>query len=593
VREAYGSSAKLKRIEKGFLRFLKSDATPASKQFVCRQLSIVGTEESADTLAGMLARPQTSDIARFALERIPGQAVDEVLRGALSKTTGKEKIGIISTLGVRGDSKSVSALAAMIKDSDSEIAAASVTAIGQIAGAEAIAALEKVRNQTSGPLRQLVLDAYLRCADKLLDQGKSKAALSIYQKAYHSSEPALIRIAALYGMAEAGGEQVTNILIDILKDDDRQMQAVAIGLLSEMSGSKITRSLVRELPGLRPLGQVQLLSALAKRGDAEALPAVVKQATSSSAEVRIAALEAMGVLGNETIVSFLAQAAASNTGEEQQAARESLYRLRGNKVDQTIIDNLNRAEAKVKVELIRSIGERSIKAGAAKLLKTAQDSDGTVRRESFKVLSDVGGAEHLSALLDLLIKAQYSSERKAAEKTIVSILKKTENAGLGQVLSAATSVTEVKARCSLSGILGKIGDNRALPVLRKALADSNGDVKRAAILALSEWPNATPATELLSVAKTDTVVVRQVLALQGYIKLVSLPTKRSASQTVKLLQDGLDIAKRPEEKKAVLAVLPQFACAEALKMAKNCETDSALAAEAKLAVEKIRKALKL
>jgi type 1 glutamine amidotransferase/HEAT repeat protein len=593
VREAYGSPAKLKRIERGFIKFLKSDATSASKQFVCRQLSIVGTEESADTLAGMLAEPQTSDIARYALERIPGQAVDEVLRSALSKTTGKEKIGIISTLGVRGDSKSVSVLTAMVQDSNPEIAAAAVSAIGQIAGEEAIAVLEKVKNQTSGSLRQLVLDAYLRCADKLLDQGKAKAALAIYQKVYHPSEPTLIRIAALHGMAEAGGEQVSDVLIDILKGDNRQMQAVAIGLISGMPGSKITQSLIRELSGMGPLGQVQLLSALAKRGDVEALPAVIKQATSSSVEVRIAALEVIGALGNETVVSLLAKTAAVNTGEEQKAARESLYRLRGKKIDQTIINNLNRAEAKVKVELIRSIGERSIKAGATMLLKTAQDSDATVRRESFKVLSDVGGAEHLTALLDLLAKAQYSSERKAAEKTIVSILKKTENAGLGQVLAAATSVTEVKARCSLLGILGKIGDNRALSVLRKALADSNGDVKRAAILALSEWPDAGPAAELLSVAKNDAVVVRQVLALQGYIKLVSLPTKRSASQTVKLLQDGMDVAKRPEEKKAVLAVLPQFACTEALKMAQSCETDSALAAEAKLAVEKIKKALKL
>ncbi|MCK5271527.1 MAG: ThuA domain-containing protein, partial [Sedimentisphaerales bacterium] len=372
VREAYGSSAKLKRIERGFIKFLKSDATSASKQFVCRQLSIVGTEESADTLAGMLAEPQTSDIARYALERIPGRAVDEVLRSALSKTTGKEKIGIISTLGVRGDSKSVSVLTAMVKDSNPEIAAAAVSAIGQIAGEEAIAALEKVKGQTSGSLRQLVLDAYLRCADKLLDQGKAKAALAIYQKVYHPSEPTLIRIAALHGMAEAGGEQVSDVLIDILKGNNRQMQAVAIGLISEMPGSKITQSLIRELPGMGPLGQVQLLSALAKRGDTKALPAVIKQVTSGSVEVRIAALEVIGALGNETVVLLLAQTAAVNTGTEQKAARESLYRLRGNKVNQTIIDNLNRAEAKVKVELIRSIGERSIKAGATTLLKTAQ-----------------------------------------------------------------------------------------------------------------------------------------------------------------------------------------------------------------------------
>lgn len=77
VRFAHNSSQVLKRFKKRLLEFLQSDATLTGKLFICQKLSIIGTEEPVPTLAAMLTDPTTSDMARDALERTPGIAVDE------------------------------------------------------------------------------------------------------------------------------------------------------------------------------------------------------------------------------------------------------------------------------------------------------------------------------------------------------------------------------------------------------------------------------------------------------------------------------------------------------------------------------------
>ena len=58
----------------------------------------------------MLTGEETSDMARYALERMPGEAVNDALRGALPNAKGKPKVGIINSLGERQDEKAVGAL---------------------------------------------------------------------------------------------------------------------------------------------------------------------------------------------------------------------------------------------------------------------------------------------------------------------------------------------------------------------------------------------------------------------------------------------------------------------------------------------------
>jgi type 1 glutamine amidotransferase len=205
IRKAHGDSAELKKIEQGLLGVLKSDAKYAGKQYACRELSIIGTEESVPTLGKMLTDPELADMARYALERVPGKAVDRALRRALRSTSGKTKIGIVNSLGERRDRRAVAALSKLVSESDKAMAAASASALGKIGGSEAAKALAKAKDQGSGKLKMVVLDAYLRCADQFAAEGNKKEALAIYRQLYKQDQPQLIRTAAMRGIANAAG----------------------------------------------------------------------------------------------------------------------------------------------------------------------------------------------------------------------------------------------------------------------------------------------------------------------------------------------------------------------------------------------------
>ncbi len=389
--------------------------------------------------------------------------------------------------------------------------------------------------------------------------------------------------------AASGQDDAIDIVLNILKSGDQDMQAVAIAMVKEMPGPEVTKALAKELPNLSAASQVQLLSALGDRGDAAALPAVITAVKSKNESVRIAALKAIGQLGEASSVGLLAQTAAATRGAEQKAARESLYRLRGPDVDETILSGIPKAETKTKVELIRSTGERNISTSVSTLLKTAKDPDRKVRIESLKVLKVVAGPEHLPALVELLLNLQSSSDNTEARKTIAAVAHKIEdkNRQAESVLSVLPAVNDIKKQCSLLIVLGKIGDSSALPRLREALNGDNVESRGAAIRALAEWPTSEPAVDLLNIAESSDNRVHKILALRGSVRLLGLKSELPAEETIELYKKAMTLAPDASEKRRVLSGLANINSLGALQMASDYLQDKTLIREAESAVIKI------
>ena len=391
------------------------------------------------------------------------------------------------------------------------------------------------------------------------------------------------------GLGASEQNEAVGIVLDILRSDDQEMQAAAIAMVKEMPGTQVTEALAKELPNLSARSQVQLLSALGDRGDAVARPAVVAAVKSEDQSVRIAALRAIGQLGDDSSVGLLAQAAAGARGAEQKAARDSLYRLRGPNVDKVILEAISKAEAKTKVELISSIGQRNITAGVAALLETAKDSDRKVRTESLRTLKIVAGPENLPELVELLINAKSSSDRTEAQKTIAAVAHRIEdkNRQAASVLAALPSVKETVPRCSLLNVLGRIGDNSALPVLTTSLKDENVDIQTAAIRALADWPTPEPVEEMLKVAENSSNKVHRILALRGFVRLLGLASDRPAGETIEMYKKAMSLAPDAGEKKKVLSGLASTKSLAAMQMAAGYLDDETLSVEAGAAVVNI------
>jgi HEAT repeat protein len=409
----------------------------------------------------------------------------------------------------------------------------------------------------------------------------------------------LCSYAVCFGASEQSQDDAIGIVLDILRGNDQEMQAVAIAMVKEMPGTEVTKALAKEIPNLSATSQVQLLSALGDRGDAAALPAVVTAAKAKNQSVRTAALRALGQLGGASSVSLLARAAATTTGDEKKAARDSLYRLRGTKVDQAILAAIPKAQAKTKVELISSVGERNIYTGVSTLLKTAKDSDRKVRVESFRVLKVIAGPQHLPALIELLMNAQSSSESNEAQKTVAAVAHKIEdkNRQAEAVLAVLDSAKETQSRCSLLSVLGKIGDNNALSELTAALKEKNVEVQTAAIRALADWPAPEPMLDLLKVAQSSDNKVHRILALRGFVRLLGIESRggsRTArtsrnqnKKTIEMYKIAMSLAPDAGEKRRVLSGLANSKSPDAMQMASDYLDDKILFREAEFAVVKI------
>ena len=159
---------------------LGSGASRAAKEYACRKLMVIGTAASVPALAALLGDADNSHMARFALERIPAPEAGQALRDALGRVQGSLRIGMIESLGGRGDAASVTMIARLLS-TDPPVAAAAATALGHIHTPEALAALSAADPLAGSGVGRAVVDARLASAEALLADGKREEAHHVYQ----------------------------------------------------------------------------------------------------------------------------------------------------------------------------------------------------------------------------------------------------------------------------------------------------------------------------------------------------------------------------------------------------------------------------
>lgn len=203
---SHKDTAAQKSLEMRLAAALKGNVSQAAKDYICRQLSLIGSAGCVPAVAELLTDEKLSHMARYALERIPDEEAVAALREALGKTSGKVKVGVINSLGVRRDAKSVEALTALLADQDVEIASAAAASLGAIGTAEAAKALTEFQAKAPEKLQLAAADACLVCAERLAAAGNKAEAMALY-KLLAKSEIKHVKLAATRGMLALAGKK--------------------------------------------------------------------------------------------------------------------------------------------------------------------------------------------------------------------------------------------------------------------------------------------------------------------------------------------------------------------------------------------------
>jgi len=199
----HGDDVARKALENSLVKILSGGISRSAQDYVCRKLRVVGTTQSIKALASLLPAEETSHIARYALERIPDEKAVEAMRDALPKVSSKLKPGIIGSLGVRRDEKSIMALSNLLSDSNIQVAKAAAQSLGLIGTSAAAGELSKFAKKASADMKLPVADACLVCAERLLADGRKSEAVALYEDIQRNDNPSYVKAAAMKGTLTA------------------------------------------------------------------------------------------------------------------------------------------------------------------------------------------------------------------------------------------------------------------------------------------------------------------------------------------------------------------------------------------------------
>ncbi len=584
ARERARRNASMEDLESAYLALLQSGkASCEAALFACKQLSAIGGRASIPVLSAMLLEPNRSHMARFALERIPDSRALEALRRALPLVAPEERAGIIGSLGARRDRQSLPLLGSHVHDRDPRVAAAAVQALANIGTSDAADMLLAAANLLEGDLRHLAQDAYVRCGFEMLRARKPRDARAVFDKAHAEfADAPQVRAAALRGRIAAAGPNSAEAIMDALRDSDVAMQTVAAASVRDISDKRVLSAVAAESVNLPPRPRAVLIAALSETKASDITPLLIEAAQSEEAEVRMAALEALGRVGDGGATLFLIQRAMVSSGEEAQVARQSLARLRG--ADAVILEALSSGDPALRPELLKAVTARRIADAAPLLLEQLVEARDEERALLLAALTEVAGPEHLDMILPMLLNAgAQGAESQIAD--VVAAAAERADSGEERVASLKEALaTEANplARRNLYMALGKIADESALPLVVAGLEEGDASLRLAAIEALGAWPTDAPLEALRDAMTRFQDAPEGSAALSGYIRLAALKVDRDPAETVALYEAALALARRPEDKQACIAAMGKTGAAPALPVLYDalCGDDAASAAAA-------------
>ena len=561
-------------------KILAAKATDAAvpqpaRVWMVRQLEYTGSAESVAALTALLAGEdaELKECARRALEKNPDPGATVSLLTALEK--GGEtpwRIGLIQSLGERGDAKSTALIAPCLKSKETALAAAS--ALGKIATDDAVTALwgayvEGVPGAADG---------LVTAGNRHLLAGRKAAAKGLFERIYMTgakapssrSTPAVksppapvqVRSAALIGRAAADPKSALPFIISALEGGSPGLYSAAVIATTVAYGKPGASAVLAPLMGrLSPDAKRCVLRTL----DTAAEKRIIAAASDPDAAVQSDAIERLGQVGTAASIPLLFQI-ATNGGANSKTAAAALARVSGPGTDIAISRLAGEGDAKSRTVAIQALAQRNDASASPALLNYAGEADPEVSRAACAALAKLGTDSQLDGLIQLVL----AGKTPGAAAALQAVANRTaDRSAAAQKLIAQTQSAEPRQLAPLFEVLALLGGNEALAAVSSFAGNSTPEAKDAAIRTLANWPDFSAHKALLViVSDPNTQRTHSVLAIQAIARLVQSSEKEPATNRLEAAQAAMKAAGRDEEKKLLLsafASVPDAKAAEAIK----------------------------
>ena len=480
------------------------------------------------------------------------------------------------------------------------------------------------RDEAVAPLAALLgsKDLYEPATQALLRIGTRRAVVALVEAL--PSARGKRRITLVRACGDARDKAAAPEILKDAASADRTMRLTALWALANIAEPQAESVLAKAATVQAPYERSQattftLLFARrrAEGGDAATCARVCRgliKARPNDAHVVCAALTALVQSIGEDALDDVMAAAKHDDKEVRTTALRLTERVPGEAMTRKWVEELRKAKPAAKVDFLAILGRRGDRAAVPAVAEAMTHQDKAVRLAAVDALAQLGGEPALRALFgatadaDLevvqaayralgqradatalprlvsqIVRSRTSRGRAMAQRAAVDIalrVKDPEQRAAAMLRALATATD--KGRAALLKAIARVGGREALAIVASVAAKGDDD----AIRALADWADASAAPELLKLARDAGELTHQVLALRGYVRLVG-EARVAAGERVKMLQDAMGAAKRPEEKRLVLSALAAAPTAAALEAVTPYLGDAALGAEAAIAIVKM------
>jgi len=406
-------------------------------------------------------------------------------------------------------SAGVPLLIEQLRSQDKEKLGIGLRTARELGGRDVTEALAGELNRLSSDRRPLLLLA-------LADRSDSAVLPTVHKAA--QSGPKNLRITAINILIRLGDVSCVPALLETATENDAQLEQAATEALVRLPGKDVDADLLARLPQARGKLQQVLIELAGQRQISEALPAVASSLQDADAGIRGAAVETIGIIG-----------------QDQQTA--DLVKL----IQKT---NSSRERAGIEKALLAISGRCGVRC-IPHLRPLTQSRDNELHMIGLHALAIVGGPDALAA-----VKSAIASAEPAVQDEAVRILSTWPNnwpqdREAGQALLMLATSTEKMSHqvLGLRGYLQYIRGNKALSNEQKVakIEDVRSHIKRPeeqrqAIAVLGEAPSAG-ALELLTRLAEDPAIAEEaysamVRIARQDIRGVSKDQRRQVLKTV-------------------------------------------------------------
>jgi HEAT repeat protein len=549
---------------------------PEAKAIACKQLSIYGSKAAVPELAKLLSDEKFASWSRIALEAIPDPEADAALIEAAKTLKGQLLVGTINSIGVRRSAAATDQLAERLKDQDAEVASAAAVALGRIGNDQATKTLRDSLASANPAVRSAIAEGCVLCAEQLLAVGKEDAAAEVYDAVRMADVPKQRVLEATRGAIIARGEHGIPLLVAQLKSPDKRMFQIGLSTARELPGNQVVEALSAQLAEAAPERASLIVYAIGDRENIVLPPSVLQATTTGDEQVRLAAINLVGRLGDVSAVPTLLEIAADPNAELSAAAKTALTGLPGQKVDAELAARLPAAKGKSLAILINLVGERQIEA-TPELVKALDHSDESIRSTALSALGATVGPKDLKVLITQVVDAKNPDDGEAAEKSLhEAAIRMPNREATAQELSEAMADAPMMAKASILKILGAMGGSNALETIADAVKSGNESLQDVGTEVLGKWMTADAAPVLLEITKDPANKKYQVRALRGYLRIARQLKQLPNEQRIAMAREALEIAQRSEERELALDVLKQCPSVESIELASSFVDDNEL-----------------